>query len=176
MRRKDREITDFSRIMAIIEACDCCRLGLVDQNKAYIVPMNFGYEINDEQLCLYFHCAAEGRKMELLPKQAVVSFEMDTNHALAKGETGCEFSFLYQSVMGTGAVKEISEPDEKIHGLQKIMAHYTNKADWEFNGNLFSVTKVLKLSVSTLSCKEHQSFTDSGEAGGVLYQKRSDVL
>lgn len=176
MRRKDREITDFSRIMAIIDACDCCRLGLVDQNKAYIVPMNFGYEINDEQLYLYFHCAAEGRKMELLPKQAVVSFEMDTNHALTKGETGCEFSFLYQSVMGTGAVKEISEPDEKIHGLQKIMAHYTNKADWEFNGNLLSVTKVLKLSVSTLSCKEHQSFTDSGEAGGVLYQKRSDVL
>ena len=30
MRRKDREVTDFSKITEIISSCDCCRLGFVD--------------------------------------------------------------------------------------------------------------------------------------------------
>lgn len=33
MRRKDREITDFNEIMAIIDKCDTCRLALFDQYK-----------------------------------------------------------------------------------------------------------------------------------------------
>lgn len=155
VRRKDREITDRSKIIDIMHHCDCCRLGLVDHNEAYIIPMNFGYDIIDEQIFLYFHCANEGRKIDLLPKQSVVSFEMDTKHQLTGGKSGCDFSFLYQSIMGTGIVKEVSDTDGKIYGLQRIMAHYTNKALWEFNDKILSVTKVLRLSVETLSCKEH---------------------
>lgn len=155
MRRTDREIKDRSRIMEILNDCDCCRLGLVDQQEAYIIPMNFGYDVIDGQLFLYFHCAKEGRKIDLLPKQSVVSFEMDTKHQLTEGNLGCDFSFLYQSIMGTGTVREVSDPDEKICGLQRIMAHYTGRIQWEFNEKVLNATKVLKLSVNTLSCKEH---------------------
>ncbi len=53
MRRKDREVTDFDKMMEILSACDCCRLGLVDENGAYIVPLNFGYEEADGKLFLF---------------------------------------------------------------------------------------------------------------------------
>ena len=142
--------------MEILNACDCCRLGLVDNQEAYIIPMNFGYDIIDEQLLLYFHCANEGRKIDLLPKQSVVSFEMDTKHRLTEGKLGCDFSFLYQSIMGKGTVREVCDIHEKIYGLQRIMAHYTGNTQWEFNEKVLNATKVLKLSVSALSCKEHQ--------------------
>ena len=42
MRRKDREVTDFSRMLEIVQRCDCCRIGLVEDGEAYIVPLNFG--------------------------------------------------------------------------------------------------------------------------------------
>jgi len=155
MRRKDREVTDFLKMAEIMKSCDCCRLGLVDGDEAYIVPMNFGYDIAGEQIVLYFHGASQGRKIDLLPKQSVVSFEMDTRHELAAGETGCDFSYLYQCVMGTGTLELISDTKEKIDGLQKIMAHYTNKAQWEFHEKILERTAVLKLSVRTWSCKEH---------------------
>ena len=58
MRRKDREVKDFDRIAEIINGCDCCRLGLVDEGEAYIVPMNFGFDTADGKLNLYFHCAS----------------------------------------------------------------------------------------------------------------------
>ena len=44
MRRRDREITDREKMLEIVAECDCCRLGLVDNGEAYIVPMNFGFE------------------------------------------------------------------------------------------------------------------------------------
>ena len=42
MRRKDREIIDFDEQLKIIDACDVCRLGLVDdEGYPYILPLNF---------------------------------------------------------------------------------------------------------------------------------------
>lgn len=155
MRRNDREVKEFFKMTKILETCDCCRLGLVDDQEAYIIPMNFGYEIEGESLTLYFHCAGEGRKIDLLKKQSTVSFEMDINHKLAEGKQGCEFSYLYQCIMGTGTINISSDLNEKIYGLQKIMVHYTNKQNWEFNEKILNKATVLKLSVKTWSCKEH---------------------
>lgn len=155
MRRKDREITELSRIMEIIEQCDCCRLGLVDGREAYIVPLSFGYELADDHLFFYFHCADEGRKLDLLPMQSTVSFEMDTKHELVRGELGCHFSYLYQCVMGAGTIAPLQERAEKEYGLQQIMKHYSGQPQWTFDDQLLNQTTVLKLSVHTLSCKEH---------------------
>ena len=155
MRRKDREVTDFKKMIEIMESCDCCRLGLVDREEVYIVPMNFGYDIKNEQIDLYFHSAKEGRKVDLLPKQSVVSFEMDAKHKLIEGKIGCDFSYLYQCIMGTGKVELLSEVEEKIYGLEKIMAHYTKNEQWEFNEKMLDSMKVFRLSIKTWSCKEH---------------------
>ena len=155
MRRKDREVTDFGRIAEIINECDCCRLGLVDGNEAYIVPMNFGFDTADGRLNLYFHCASEGRKLDLLGRNKTVSFEMDTNHALTTGERGCDWSFKYSCVMGTGTVRKLVDRDEKIFALNKIMEHYSKNNSWEFDDRYLKVVTILRLSADSLSCKEH---------------------
>lgn len=119
------------------------------------MPMNFGYDIIDDKVVLYFHCAKEGRKIDLLSKQTTVSFEMDTKHKLTSGENGCDFSYLYQCIMGIGTVDTLLNNSEKIYGLQRIMDHYTGKNNWEFNSNYVDMIQVLKLSVKTWTCKEH---------------------
>ena len=155
MRRKDREITELSKVVSIVEACQCCRLGLVEDGEAYIVPMNFGFELAAETLVLYFHCAAEGRKMDLIPQQKAVVFEMDTKHALVSSEKACSFSFLYQCVMGKGRMEILKDRQEKLGGLQQIMKHYSGNDTWEFDPNALDRICVLKLTVSEWSCKEH---------------------
>ena len=87
MRRRDREICSFDEMMEIVQTCDCCRLGLVDEeNSAYIVPMNFGAENSGGSLVLYFHSAQEGKKIELLKKNPIASFEMDSGTALRQAK------------------------------------------------------------------------------------------
>ena len=50
MRRKDREITDREEILAIIRKCDVCRIALNDGDYPYIVPLNFGLDVQGDQV------------------------------------------------------------------------------------------------------------------------------
>ncbi len=125
MRRKEREITDYHKMTGIVKACDCCRIGLVDDAGAYIVPLNFGCEDQGGELILYFHGAREGKKIELIGQQPVVSFEMDTGHEIMTGKTACSYSYLFQSVMGRGRIELLQDYEEKCHGLELVMRRYS---------------------------------------------------
>lgn len=155
MRRKDREVTDYTRMLEILHACDCCRLGLVDGDEAYIVPMNFGIAQEAEKLVLYFHSARDGRKIDLLRKQTVVSFQADTGHGLRPGEQASDFSYYYQCVMGKGTAELLSDNDEKVKGFKAIMAHYSGKSDWNFDLPCLDRVYVVRLTVTDWSCKVH---------------------
>ena len=99
MRRKDREITDFNEMIEIIKKCDSCVLALNDGDFPYLVPMNFGMDVEDEQLYLYFHCASEGRKLELIQKDPRAAFEMDCEHKLILEEQEMSCSMKYASII-----------------------------------------------------------------------------
>ncbi|MDO5111543.1 MAG: pyridoxamine 5'-phosphate oxidase family protein [Clostridia bacterium] len=155
MRRSDREVTERAAIAAIIQACDCCRLGFVDDAGAYILPLNFGFAQDAAPWVLYFHGAAEGKKIDLIKAQPHVSFEMDTHHTLNTASAACGFSFGFQSVMGQGDIALVEDADEKARALNCIMAHYTDRADWAFPAEALSHTAIMRLSITALSCKVH---------------------
>ena len=155
MRRTDREITDDSKILEILHSCDCCRLGLVDGTDAYIVPMNFGTAQEDGKTVLYFHSAKEGRKIDLLKTQTTATFQADTGHGLQTGDHAGNFSYFYRCIMGKGNVELLSENEDKIKGFRAIMAHYSPKADWDFDIPCLDRVYVIKLTVTDWSCKVH---------------------
>ena len=80
MRRKDKELTDSKEIEGIVKKATVCRLGLMDEDEAYIVPVNFGYEKN----AIYFHSALKGRKIELIKKKEKVCFEIEADVGIEK--------------------------------------------------------------------------------------------
>ena len=153
MRRKDREVTDPVRIREIIAACDCCRLGLCDGDRAYIVPLDFGFVENQGRYAFYFHGAQEGRKIDLIRKTGWAAFEMDCGHKLRTADTACGHSFTYRSVMGTGQVVPLASPEEKRIGLMAVMAHATGRDDWDFPDASLQKTAVYRLCVRTWSAK-----------------------
>ena len=130
MRRKDREVTDIEKIEEILDACKVSRIGLMDQGKIYIVPMNHGYSLEDGRLVLYYHGANEGKKLELVKENPQVGFEMDCGHELVEGRLACQHSYHYASIIGNGEARVITEPEEKLKALAVIMKHQTGK---EFN-------------------------------------------
>lgn len=156
MRRKDREITNKDIVNEIIEKCQCCRIGMIDGEEVYIVPMNFGYFINDEEKSIfYFHGAKVGRKIELIEKNKKATFELDTDHKLNESEEACGYSYRFASVMGTGKISLIRDEIEKEQGLNIIMEHYTGKSDWKFPTKALEATAVFKIEVDSISCKVH---------------------
>lgn len=156
MRRKDREITDKEIIENIIEKCDCCRIGLIDGETPYIVPLNFAYVSEGDKQFLYFHGSKVGRKIDLINKNKYAGFEMDTNHMVKTSEEACKYSFSYQSIIGTGIITIVKGLDEKIKALQLIMKHYSGKDNWTFNDKIIEAIAIIKIEVEEMTCKENQ--------------------
>lgn len=156
MRRKEREVTDYQEIHKIIESSKIVRIGFNDNGNIYIVPVNFGFEYENEKLTLYFHGAKEGRKFSLIQKGETAGFEMDSNYQLQTAKTACEFSAYYSSIIGTGKVSEILENDEKKKALNLIMLNATGKGNWNFPTLMLSRVGVFKIEAAEFSCKSHK--------------------
>ena len=73
MRRQDKEITDTGLIREVLVKSEICRLGLVENDEAYIVPVNYAYDNG----LIYIHSAPDGRKIEMIKRNNRVSFEIE---------------------------------------------------------------------------------------------------
>lgn len=152
MRRSDREIKDRDEIIQVMRKCDVCRLALNDDDYPYILPLNFGMEIANGQIILYFHGAAEGKKYELIAKDNRASFEMDCSHKLVTDLSSGNCTMEYESVIGRGTIELVPE-DEKYDALCILMKHY-RKEDFPFNPAVVPQTTVFKLVVEQVSGKK----------------------
>lgn len=157
MRRSDREVNDLADTQAIIAACDVCRLGLKDRDGyPYILPLNFGYKFDDEgHLTLYFHSAAEGKKLELLAMDSYVAFEMDCHHRLHLDEAKRRCTMYYQSVMGRGHITFLTDPAEKLEALTLLTDRYHPEGHFDFSTAAIPRTAVYKLRVEHLTAKNY---------------------
>ena len=156
MRRKDREVTDFAAMVEIVKACGVCRLGMQDGEGVYMVPLNFGFAVEEGQLVLYFHGADAGKKLALLRQNPAASFEMDTGHKLVPGEKADDYTYAYRSVLGRGSVEFLEGRDARLAGLNRIMEHYSGRGDWTVEGAMLDRTAVYRLRVSSWTAKEHK--------------------
>ena len=152
MRRSDREITDFEEIIKIMEKCDVCRLALNnEEGYPYILPLNFGMQLENGQAVLYFHGAKEGKKYELMEKDPRVSFEMDCAHKLVMNKENGSCTMEYESVIGQGKIEFIPK-EETYHALKILMKHY-HQEEFPFNLEVMKKTKVFRLIVETVNGK-----------------------
>lgn len=153
MRRKDREVTDFDTIVGIIDECEIIRLGLADGDFPYIVPMNFAYTVEGEQICFFVHGAMAGRKYEMLKKSLLCSFEMDIPLEMDCIYEDKDVTMRYKSVMGKCRV-EFLEGDERQTAIDDvIMARHEETKNFDYNRDTVSRTAVAKLTVIELSAK-----------------------
>ncbi len=121
MRKINRAITDFDEIKALIEKCDTVRLGFVDGNEAYIVPLSFGYEAENGVFTFYVHGAKVGRRHELAAKNSRVCVEADLCIGFVELEGGAQTAD-YKSFIGCGEISEVSG-EEAVKGLELLCAH-----------------------------------------------------
>lgn len=155
MRRQDRRITDPAMICAVLDKCRTLHLGLVEDGRVYIVPLNYGWTEENGRYILYAHSAAEGRKIDLIRGGADVGFEMETGVEYFDADTACGWGNRYESIIGEGRATLLSTPEEKRQALTAIMAHYSARRDYTFENTMVDLVQVIKIDVTALSCKIH---------------------
>jgi nitroimidazol reductase NimA-like FMN-containing flavoprotein (pyridoxamine 5'-phosphate oxidase superfamily) len=153
MRKKDREIKDAKELEEILQKADVCRIAFAVDGIPYIVAMNFGYVWKD-RLTLYFHCAKEGKKLELMKSNNMVCFEMDIDHEIVEAAIACDWGMKYRSIVGLGSIETIEEETEKKKGLDCIMDHYRFNGKKEYGEKVLNITEILRLTVTEFTGKK----------------------
>lgn len=120
MRRKDREILQKAQIAELIGRCQTVRMGMFGDDFPYIVPLTFGFEMCGERLVVYFHCAAEGKKLDLLARDERVCLEWDILHGYA--EVRNALMAEYESAIAFGRAQRC-EGAERVKGLRLLLEH-----------------------------------------------------
>lgn len=127
MRRKDREVTKINEITDILDMCKTACIAMTDGGVPYIVPLSYGYEWKEDCLELYFHCAKEGKKLEILKCNNEVCFTVFSEGELLHAENPCNSGYYFSSIIGNGVVEFIEDPEEKNYALQRMFAHQAGK-------------------------------------------------
>ena len=157
MRRKDREITGIDELLDIVKKCKVCRIGLSENNIPYVIPLNYGYDFNEDVLTLFFHSAIEGKKLDIIKNNNNACFEIDCDTQLIEGGNACNYGYAFKSIIGFGKIIIQETPDAKSYGLNMIMKHQTEKEiTFNFTADQLQNVCVYTMIVDTFTGKQKE--------------------
>ena len=151
--KREREVTDINEIKEILDKSMIVHVGMIDGDEPYVVPMNYGYTLEDGELRIYLHGAAVGRKIDIIKANPKVFFEMECDVTPFEGKVACQYGTTYASVMGLGKAEVLETPEEKIDGLVKFMKTQTGK-DFAFDEKMVSIVSVIKITAKDFTAKK----------------------
>ncbi len=152
MTKRELQITDENQIRAILDEAKVLHLGLCVDNEPYVVPMNYGYRMENGRLTIYLHSALQGKKLDMIRANPRVFFEMDCGRVSFEGEKPCQYGLAYSSVMGRGEARIIEDVEEKKQAMSLLMKTQTEK-DFTFEDRLVSIVAVVRIDVTEFTAK-----------------------
>lgn len=149
MRRQDKEIKDPAAVRAILAEALCCRIGMVDGDRPYVIPVSFVLDGD----ALFVHSADHGRKLRVLRRNPQVCFEVDAGVEVALAKSACDVGMRFRSVVGFGTVTFVEAPAEKARVLRLFIEKYTPKLPREMPDHELAKTVVWRVAIARMTGK-----------------------
>lgn len=151
MRRSDRA-QDRQFTLSLIDRCTHGVMAIsTGEDTPYCIPLSF-VRVGDD---LFFHCAAQGRKLELLRRcsKVCVTFVGDDRPHF---QPPAMYSTWFQSAVVTGTASEVLDPGEKREALRALCRKLTPDHMDSFDAAMeksLSVTSVWRVQMEEVSGK-----------------------
>ena len=115
MRRKEKEIQSRNEMITILKTTKYITIAMCEKNTPYLVTVTHGYDVDKN--ALYFHCAKEGKKVDILKRNNVVWEQALIDNGYVEGK--CDH--LYATTQFMGTVHFIDDLAEKKHALETMI-------------------------------------------------------
>ena len=152
LTKREQQVTDRDQILHILDTGKVLHLGLAVDNEPYVVPMNYGYTMEDDKLVLYLHSAVRGKKLDMIQANPNVFFAIDCDRMPFEGRVACQYGLVYSSIMGRGQATLVEDVEEKKQAMSVLMKTQTGK-DFVFEDRLVSIVAVVRIDVTEYSAK-----------------------
>ena len=152
LTKRENRVTDPTEIIRILDTAKVLHLGLSVNDEPYVVPMNYGYTMEEGRLVLYLHSAVKGRKLDMIQANPKVFFSIDCDRMPFEGRVPCQYGLVYSSIMGRGTATIVEDVEEKKQAMTLLMKTQTGK-DFTFEDRLVSIVAVIRIDVAEYTAK-----------------------
>ena len=152
LTKRELLVTDPHQILHILDTGKVLHLGLAVNNEPYVVPMNYGYCLENGKLVLYLHSAVRGKKLDMIQANPRVFFEIDCDLMPFEGCVPCQYGLVYSSLMGRGTAVLVDDVEEKKQAMSILMKTQTGK-DFTFEDRLVTIVSVIRIDVEEYTAK-----------------------
>ena len=152
LTKRECKVTDPTEIIRILDTAKVLHLGMSVNDEPYVVPMNYGYAMEEGKLVLYLHSAVKGRKLDMMQANPKVFFSIDCDRMPFEGRVPCQYGLVYSSIMGRGTATIVEDVEEKKQAMTLLMKTQTGK-DFAFEDRLVSIVAVIRIDVAEYTAK-----------------------
>ncbi|NEA33293.1 pyridoxamine 5'-phosphate oxidase family protein [Streptomyces sp. SID13031] len=122
-REKERAAIDRAALAEVLLAGMFCHLGVVIDGAPLVLPTAYGVDLDEgADGTLYLHGSVAARSVVASPGQTIC---VTVTHAdgLVLARSAFHHSVNYRSAVIFGLPRLVTDPDEKLHGLNRIVDH-----------------------------------------------------
>jgi len=145
-------LEDTNRIGELLHSSEYGFLSLGTSGNGYGYGIPISYIYDEESNCLYFHCAPEGQKLDMLADNNKVSFcVVGITKPVAE-----QFTTLYESVIVFGRADINLSDDEKRKGLRLLVKKYSpgyEELGEKYMDKSWERTAVFRLDIDHITAK-----------------------
>jgi len=173
IRMQKRACTDTQKIQQFLKQARTGFLGLSSGDIPYVVPLNFLWW----QDAVYFHGAAEGRKISFIAHNPHACFTVSEDYGTLTDPVPAHTDTSYMSVIIDGSVTKVTDGTEAVEAMQGMLDKYVpgyydkplERTHLErYVSSMGSKTAVFKLAAASVSAKENE-----GDSTRMFYPGRS---
>ena len=152
VRRQNRILEDEVRIQELLQTSEYgfLSLGITQSGYAYGIPISYAYY--EATNSLYYHCALEGQKLDILKENDKISFcVVGTTKPIAS-----QFTTLFESVIVFGTAHLDLSDDEKRKALRLLVKKYSpgfEEIGEKYMDKSWNRTAVFKISIEHITAK-----------------------
>lgn len=118
LRKTEQAIETEDEMRSILRESHYVTMAMCLDNEPYLVTISHGYDA--ERNAIYFHCAHEGKKIDILRANPVVWGEA----VMDRGYDGPECKQDYSTTQFRGRVSFPEDIEEKRHGLTALLSQF----------------------------------------------------
>ena len=130
MRRTEREVLDQEFMHQVLKDAQEIYIAMNSGEAPYVLPVNYVFYNG----CIYFHCALEGRKLDLLRADSRVGFTTAVDIQVENTTT------RYRSVCGSGTAELVDDPVRKNEVLRAFAARFNAPCKFPISEQKFAHT------------------------------------
>jgi nitroimidazol reductase NimA-like FMN-containing flavoprotein (pyridoxamine 5'-phosphate oxidase superfamily) len=123
IRKAERAIEKEEHLVAILRHAKYVTIAMCEDDMPYLVTVSHGYD--PEGRAIYFHCAFEGKKIDILRSNNVVWGQAMIDCGYVHGEC----TQHYATTMFKGRVTFVDDPEEKRHGVVTMIRQLEPEPD-----------------------------------------------